>query len=914
MDIGEFQERIPQLAKAVLKIIEDEYKNKQNLRFKIAFDDFTTLCRSSINPHISLEVIKEMLVQHLLTERLFRTIFNNPSFVNRNIIAAEIEKVIQALTVLAFDRQEFLQPLDRFYIAVESAAKGIESWSERQHFLNTVYEHFFKGFSVKQADIHGIVYTPQEVVDFMCASVEEVLRRDFSNMSLGDKGVQILDPAVGTGNFIVNLIRHYIPRGNLQHKYSNDLFCNEITLLPYYIASLNIEHEFFDKMGGGYEPFEGICFADTLELAEDLYKDGADVLKQSKLFMVEENTQRVEKEKAANITIVIGNPPYNMGQKNENDNSKNRPYPVIDERINKTYVKDSNATLNNKLYDPYVRFFRYATDRLRGSGIVCFISNNSFIERIAFDGMRKHLLQDFNTIYHLDLHGNVQSNRKLSGTMHNVFGIKLGVGITIAVKTPQPTEPRLYYYRVPEFWTRVEKLTFLVEKKNITNIEWAELQPDENYTWITQGLHPEFRFFLPMGTKETKGAKGLHNNALFQTYSLGVATNRDEWVYDFDRSALVEKMQRCVRNYNSEVFRWSQEDVHPQILNEKASVLQYIDNFVNNDPSFLKWTDRLKEALYKRATLKFKESKIRSSFYRPFCKKFLYFDHLLNQRRSQQYLIFPTIESELENTVICLTALGSEKPFMVLATTAIPDLHLVGAGAGTQCFPYYTYSDDGSNRSENITDWAQQQFQAKYGSAITKRDIFHYIYAILHHPNYRERYVEDLKRSLPYIPLMEKAEAFWNCVSIGKQLMSLHVNYDKEKEYDLTLVDNETLPYNESRSVERMQLSPDQTSVIINKSLTLSGIPQECFQYRLGTYSALEWVIDQYQITKDKQGRVISDPNRLDDKDYILRLIKQIVTVSVQTVQLIDQLAQMVTVEDWIDEPVERKLGFSGTP
>jgi predicted helicase len=823
--------------------------------------------------------------------------------VSRNIIAAEIEKVIQALTIRAFNRQEFLQPLDRFYVAIESAAKGIESWSERQHFLNTVYEHFFKGFSVKQADIHGIVYTPQEIADFMCASVEAVLKSDFGNKSLGDRGVQILDPCVGTGNFIVNLIRHYIPRSNLQHKYANDLFCNEITLLPYYIASLNIEHEYYEKMKGGYAPFEGICFADTLELAEELYTHEQGVVKQPRLLIVEANTKRVEREMEADIVIVIGNPPYNMGQKSENDNSKNRSYPVIDQRINKTYVKDSKATLNNKLYDAYVRFFRYAADRLKGPGIVCFVSNNSFVDQIAFDGMRKHLLQDFDKIYHLDLHGNIRKNPKLSGTTHNVFGIQVGVGITVAVKTPQPAERKLYYYRVPEFWTKIEKLAFLVDKKDITHIDWMELQPDENNTWITEGLRPEFKSFLPMGTKETKGAKGLHANALFQMYSLGVATNRDEWVYDFDRSRLVEKMQNFVRNYNSEVFRWSQENIDTNTVQDRNTALRYIDHFVNNDPTFVKWTDRLKEALYKKEILKFKEDEIRFSFYRPFCKKFLYFDHLLNQRRYQQPLLFPTPTSELENRAIWLKV-GSEWPMFALAINAILDLLPQG---GSQCFSYYIYSEEGTNRQENITDWALERFQAKYGSEITKWDIFHYIYAMLHHPVYRERYAENLKRDLPHIPLLQSSENFRTCANIGKQLMSLHVNYEKVKEYDLKLFDNETLPYAESRYVEKMRLTTDRSAIIVNKSLVLGGIPQECFLYRLGNRSALEWVIDQYQVTKDKQGRVISDPNRPDDEEYIIRLVKQVVAVSVQTVQCVNALTQAVT-EDWIGEPVKVTL------
>src|SRR5712692_10234224 len=474
--VQEFKERVPELARAVLAIIEREYK--QNKKFIAAFEAFAELCRQSLDPKITTDVINEMLVQHLLTERLFSTVFNNPDFIRRNAIAAEIEKVIDALTSHSFNRHEFLKSLDRFYLAIEGAAKSIESWSERQHFLDTVYERFFQGYSVKRADTYGIVYTPQEIVDFMCASVEEVLQREFGK-SIAEPGVQIIDPCVGTGSYIVNLL-HRIPTHRLKFKYRNDLFCNEIMLLAYYIASLNIEHEYYSRVGE-YEPFEGICFTDTLELAEGT---------QMSMF-VEENTERVQREKAAQIMVVLGNPPYNVGQRNENDNNKNRKYPVIDQRIRETYARDSQASNKNALSDAYVKFFRWATDRLGArDGIICFVSNNSLIDQIAFDGMRKHLLQDFTQIYHLDLHGNVRKNPKLSGTTHNVFGIQVGVGITLAIRSSQRSTRSIYYYRVPEYWRKTEKLHYLAERRNFVDVDWLELQPDERHTWLTEGIEP----------------------------------------------------------------------------------------------------------------------------------------------------------------------------------------------------------------------------------------------------------------------------------------------------------------------------------------------------------------------------------------------------------------------------------------
>ena len=460
--VQEFQARIPELAQALLKIIDAE--RQTNTKFVSAFNVFHELCRSAIDPNIGAATIEEMLVQHLLTERLFRTVFDNPDFVQHNAIAAEIEKVIKALTSRAFSRRDFLKQLDYFYVAIEETAQTIEDFSQKQAFLNTIYERFFQDFSRKQADTHGIVYTPQPIVDFMCASVEAVLQREFGT-SLSEKDVVALDPCVGTGNYIVNILRR-IHRHDLKRKYTAELFCNEVMLLPYYIASLNIEHAYYE-LTGEYAPFDGICFADTLDMRQ--YEQS-----QQLLMFGEENTERVEHEKKASITVVIGNPPYNVGQRSENEANKNRSYPALEDRVRQTYAKDSRATLTSKLDDPYVKFFRWATDRLGDrDGIVCFVSNNSFVDQIAFDGMRKHLAQDFTAIYHLDLHGNVRKNPKLSGTTHNVFGIQVGVGITVLVrrrnlakvlKPSQGSTAAIYYHRVPEDWRKETKLNFLVEK------------------------------------------------------------------------------------------------------------------------------------------------------------------------------------------------------------------------------------------------------------------------------------------------------------------------------------------------------------------------------------------------------------------------------------------------------------------
>lgn len=423
----EFGDRVKDHATALLELIRAQ--EKTNKKFIDAFAAFMQLCRQSINPNLAESAVEEMLIQHLLTERIFRSVFNNPDFAQRNIIAVEIEKVINALTSKHFSRAHFLSSLDRFYGAIEETAATIDDFSQKQDFLNTVYEKFFQGFSTKVADTHGIVYTPQPIVNFMVKSVEEILQREFGK-SLVDKGVHILDPFVGTGNFIMRVMREIaeIQKSALPHKYEHELHCNEVMLLPYYIASMNIEHEYFEQTGK-YEAFEGICLVDTFEDQR---------IEQLGLF-TPENMKRVERQRESDLFVVIGNPPYNVGQLNENDNNKNRKYQTknktgIDDRVAATYAKASKATLKNKLSDPYVKAIRWASDRIGEEGIIALVTNNSFLDQIAFDGMRQYLEKEFDQIYVFDLGGNIRKNPKLSGTTHNVFGIQVGVSVNIFVK------------------------------------------------------------------------------------------------------------------------------------------------------------------------------------------------------------------------------------------------------------------------------------------------------------------------------------------------------------------------------------------------------------------------------------------------------------------------------------------------
>ena len=415
-----FKEQVAEIGQHLVQLIQKE--RQSNARFIAAFREFMENCRQSIDPNLSEATVEEMLVQHLLTERLFLTVFNNSDFVHRNVIANEIENVIRALTSRSFSRNSFQKSLDRYYVAIERAAATLHSYSQKQDFLNTVYEQFFQGYSEKVADTHGIVYTPQPIVDFMVRSVAHILEREFGQ-SLGNKGVHIIDPFVGTGNFIVRMMRE-IPLTELEFKYASELHCNEVMLLPYYIASMNIEHEYFDVIGQ-YKSFEGICLVDTFELAahKKSQQMGLDFLKK--------NAARVQAQQEQNITVIIGNPPYNMGQVNENDNNKNRKYKIMDQRVRGTYAKDSNAKLKSALYDTYVKAIRWASDRVDETGIVAFVTNNSFLDALAFDGMRKHLVEDFDTLYILDLGGNARRDGSVSNS--NVFGIKVGVSINLLI-------------------------------------------------------------------------------------------------------------------------------------------------------------------------------------------------------------------------------------------------------------------------------------------------------------------------------------------------------------------------------------------------------------------------------------------------------------------------------------------------
>ena len=860
--VVEFKDKVPALGKRAATLIKKE--EDTNARFQEAFTDFHRHCQEAINPNLAKAAVEEMLIQHLLTEEIFSTVFDNRDFTRRNIIAREIENVIDALTEHAYNRAEFLRELAPFYSAIQRAAATFIDFSQKQHFLNTVYEQFFQGFSVKVADTHGIVYTPQPIVNFMVKSVSHLLATEFGR-ALSDTGVHIIDPFVGTGNFIVRLIQA-IDKTALKAKYSDELHCNEVLLMPYYIASMNIEHEFYVATNQ-YQPFDNLCLVDTFDLTAE---------RQLSMF-APENTRRVERQKQTEMFVVIGNPPYNARQMHENDANKNRKYPELDRQIQETYAQASKATNKTALYDPYVKAIHWALNRIDTDGIVAFVTNHNFIDAQAFDGMRKHLSDACDKIYLLDLGGNV---RKGHAGDANVFDIQVGVSINLFVKKHQHESKSadIFYNGETLEMNKEATFEFLDKSEHIGNVNWDVIQPDARHTWLTEGLREDFETFLPMGSKQAKTEKGEVSGVIFHQFSSGVKTNRDAWTINFDRDTLTTNVQRMIEFYNTQVFKW-------QGITDKSSI--NIDDFAEYDDAKISWSRDLKAKMRTGRIAEYDEHKVRTCLYRPFAKRNIFFDRILNDVVYVFPSIFPTPETEGENRVICVNV-SREKPFTCLMTDRIPE-HIMTGGFGSagQHFPFYIFDEDGSNRRENITDWALAQFREHYkNEKITKWDIFHYSYALLHHPAYRERYQVNLKRDLPHIPF---APEFWEFVEAGKRLADIHVHYENQPQYKLDLIEAPDTPLD--WRVEQMKFSKDKTQIKYNDFLTLAGIPAEAFQYRLGNRSALEWVVDQYRVKTDKRSGIVNDPNRVDNETYIVDLIRKVISVSLETVRIVKKLS-----------------------
>ena len=865
--VAEFKARIPDLAAGLLQKIEEA--RTSDPAFRDAFERFVETCREAINPNIARTAVEEMLIQHLLTERVVRTVFGNPDFARKNAIAREIEAVIDRLTARHVSRNDFLGRLDRFYRAIEEAAAGIADFAEKQDFLNTVYEQFFQGFSARVADTHGIVYTPQPLVDFMVRSVDVLLGRHFGQ-GLAAPDVHVLDPFVGTGNFLVRVIEQ-VPAPDLPAKYERALHANEVMLLPYYIASLNVEHAHVEKMGY-YEPFEGIVLVDTFEMIEG----------KTLGFFSAENSERAQRQRQAPIQVILGNPPYNAHQVNANDANQNRKYLFLDGRISETYAKASSATLKNKLYDPYVRAFRWASDRIGETGIVAFVTNDSFLDDNTFDGMRKHLAAEFDEVWVVNLGGNVRKNPKLSGTTHNVFGIQVGVAITLLVRASgrKATDVRatIHYAEAGAYWKKAQKYDWLERAGDLDGLMWRELEPNKRNVWMTGDLAAEWDDLIPLVSKAEKASGEENETTILDEYSLGVSTNRDVWVYGFDRERLEERVEGFVDTYNAQVVKWER----------KGGKGKKPQDVVITDDAKIKWSSTLLRHLKSGNVADTDEGQFRRAMYRPFVTKWLYYDDLLIDRPGLWREYLPT--SDDENRVICVSNTGWRTEFACLMLDRIGDLHLLASADGYQFVPFYVYAEDGS-RKENLTDWALARFRERYGDdGITKENIFHYAYAVLHHAAYRERYAADLKRSLPRLPFAPRFPPF---AEAGRRLADLHVGYETAPEHpDVRLVHAEGAPL--TYRVEKMRwLGGAKTSLRLNGALVLENIPEAAHRYRLGNRSALDWLVDQLRVKQDKRSQITHDPNALFEGDEVVRLIRRVTHVSVETVRIVEALPEL---------------------
>ncbi|MDP1746204.1 MAG: type ISP restriction/modification enzyme [Bacteroidota bacterium] len=890
-----FKQDIPKVTDTIRDLLE--VQEKTNSKFRKERDKFLKLCHDSINPEVTKADVREMIIQHILTEDIFNTIFDETQFHRENNIAHQLEGVINTFFTGAVKRTA-LSKLQSYSQAINAAAAGIADHHEKQKFLKVVYETFYKSYNPKAADRLGVVYTPNEIVKFMIESTDYLLHKHFGKF-LEDKGVEILDPATGTGTFICDII-DYIRKDKLEYKYKNELHANEVAILPYYISNLNIEFTYTQKMGK-YSEFENLCFVDTLDNMGFAYRG-----KQMDMFapFTEENSKRIHKQNTKKISVVIGNPPYNANQANENDNNKNREYKEIDQRIKDTFIKHSTAQ-KTKVYDMYARFYRWTFDRLDSNGIVAFVTNRSFIDSRTFDGFRKVVASEFNHIYIVDLGGDVRSNPKLSGTKHNVFGIQTGVAICFMVrknnihiaknkkefeklktKLDLVEEPvvlygkkelissdgcKIWYIRRPEMETADEKLDFL-SSNTLENIPFEHIQPDKSNNWINLA-DTDFENLLPICDKSVKD--GNSKKALFELFSMGVVTNRDEWAYDFNRDKLSNKIKFFYDKYSQEQKRW-----------EISSKKNKINDFVSRE---IKWTSELEAHLVKGTKLKFNKDSIIPSLYRPFTKMLTYYERVFTHRVYQQDKIFPIGKPELENFVIGFNGKDSPKPFTLLAFNSLTDLNsLSPAAGGTKCLPLYRY-DENANRIDNITDWGSNQFTKQYGKkGITKEAIFHYVYAILHNPAYRKKYELNLKREFPRIPFYKdfKKWSDW-----GKALMDLHLNYETVKPFKLKDATTKEIKN------PKCKLKADKESGIItlDEATTLSGVPAEAWNYKLGNRSALEWVLDQYKEKKPSDPTIAEKFNTYkfaDYKEQVIDLLKRVCTVSVETMKIVNQMSK----------------------
>lgn len=850
------------------------------------FEEFVVGLRGNLNDSITRDDAIDMLSQHLITKPVFDALFEDYSFAAHNPVSIVMQQMVDALDEHNLDKET--ESLDKFYESVRLRAEGIDNAEGRQRIITELYERFFKTAFPKITDSLGVVYTPIEIVDFVIHSVEAVLQSEFG-ASLNDPGVHVLDPFTGTGTFVVRLLQSGIlTADSLARKYTSELHANEIILLAYYIAAINIEAAFHDLAGGEYRPFEGIVLADTFQVSED--GDPMDEV------FFPQNNARIERQLTTDIRVIVGNPPYSVGQGSENDDNKNMAYPTLDGKIRETYAARSSATLKNSLYDSYIRAFRWASDRIDDQGIVCFVSNGAFIDSGSADGFRKSLVDEFSAVYCFNLRGNQRTSGEISRREGGkIFGAgsRTPVAVTLLVKDPGHSGPcRLHYRDIGDYLSRSEKLAIVAGHRDVTTVPWESITPDEAGDWVNH-RDPVFGSYAPLGDKRDATA-----DPLFGIYSMGVKTNRDAWTYNFSQDQLLASMAATIGFYND------QTDAFARWADMGGGSSGDVEQFIDRDPAKISWSVNIKADLRKGKPAVFEASRAVPSMYRPFCKQWLYFDRQWNERVLQIPKLFPTPEHR--NLVISISGVGSGAGYSVQVTDVIPCLSMAGAGNAVQCFPFYHYtegdSDDtlfsshgsvgGYQRHDAITDATLDRYRARYRADLTKDDIFSYVYGILHSPEYRTRFAADLGKMIPRIPMAGDFDAF---SAAGRRLADIHLGYESTDPWPLDGLpdagaDPAGLRVTKMRFPKTGRVA-DRSTVVFNSHVTLAGIPEEAYGYEVNGKSAIEWIMDRYEVKTDKASGIVNDPNRWsDDPRYVVDLVARIVRVSMETVEIVDGL------------------------
>ena len=876
----QFTSDLPSVLASLREAIEEAEAFSRSYQDAVA--GFLALCQRTIGPAVTNADVREMLLQHILTKDIFLRVFAEDQFHRENNVARQLETLEQ--TFFTGDvRRQSIDRLRTYYGAVGRAADEIADYAEKQQFLKAIYEDFYRAYNPAAADRLGVVYTPNEVVDFIIRGTDHLLQKHFGR-SLADRNVPILDPATGTGTFVTNLI-NYLPADRLEHKYRHEIHANEVAILPYYIANLNIEYTYKERTGQ-YLEFPNLCFVDTLDNMDWQGGSGGAVQRQASFNLgglSEENWIRVQEQNEKSISVIIGNPPYNANQQNENDNNKNREYPEIDRRISETYINASTAQ-KTKQYDMYKRFIRWASDRLDDDGIIGFVSNSAFLNARQDDGFRKVIAQEFNELWAVDLKGNARTSgerRRQEGG--NVFDDKIRVGVAIyfLVRKQGADGFKIYYDAVDDYAKSPDKVDYIKDKA-FDAFDFAEIAPDADGQWLNQS-HSDFETLIPLANRQTKLAKTVADEqAVFGLYSMGVVTNRDEWVYDFDPHDLGIKVRALINEYEESRAEHGGKNVDDSVLGTN-----------------IKWTRDLKRQLRLDIPNTFDRESIRQTIFRPFVSKSLYFNQSLNEMQYQLPEVFPSGASD-ENMAICFCVNG--KGFYALATDKVVDLHFTG---DTQCLPLYRYTPDGE-RVSNITEWGLRQFREHYGDdGITAEDVFAYVYAMLHDPAYRQKYEVDLLREFPRVYFQTEFAEF---VRLGQELLDWHLGFETVEPYPLERRDkDEVTP---TRAI--LRADKERNIITLDEQTTLAGVPWQAWVYQLGSRSPVEWILDQYKERKPRDPTIAEKFNTYrfsDHKERVIDLLQRVCTVSVKTMEIVDLKIDVLTDID-PDEGLEWRPDF----